>query len=71
MFITLRLLPNCRPLIAISYSPRYLGYRRKRDSKFRMLLKLRQPGVYMGHGSFYNESGELVIFFPVLKRCPA
>lgn len=36
--------------------------------KFRMLLKLRQPGVYMGHGSFYNESGELVIFFPVLRN---
>ncbi len=34
-------------------------------TKFRLLLTLRQPGVYAGHGSYYNEDGDLMLTFGV------
>ena len=34
-------------------------------TKFRLILELRQPGVYFGHGSRYDENGDLILFFPV------
>lgn len=34
-------------------------------TKFRLLLTLRQPGVYAGHGSYYNEEGDLMLTFGV------
>ena len=34
-------------------------------TKFRLLLTLRQPGVYAGHGSYYNNDGDLMLTFGV------
>ncbi len=34
-------------------------------TKFRLLLTLRQPGVYAGHGSYYNDDGDLMLTFGV------
>ncbi|MBP5605525.1 MAG: N-acetylmuramoyl-L-alanine amidase, partial [Ruminiclostridium sp.] len=34
-------------------------------TKFRLILELRQPGVYFGHGARYDENGDLILFFPV------
>lgn len=34
-------------------------------TKFRLLLTLRQPGVYAGHGAYYNEDGDLMLTFGV------
>jgi len=34
-------------------------------TKFRLLLTLRQPGVYAGHGSYYNSDGDLMLTFGV------
>lgn len=34
-------------------------------TKFRLLLKLRQPGVYAGHGAYYTEDGDLMLTFGV------
>ena len=33
--------------------------------KFRLILELRQPGVYFGHSAVYNGEGDLVLSFPV------
>ena len=33
--------------------------------KFRLILELRQPGVYFGHSAVYNSEGDLVLSFPV------
>lgn len=30
-------------------------------TKFRLLLTLRQPGVYAGHGAYYNSDGDLML----------
>lgn len=34
-------------------------------TKFRLILELRQPGVYFGHGSRYDAEGCLILSFPV------
>ncbi len=34
-------------------------------TKFRLILELRQPGVYFGHGAKYDGNGDLVLSFPV------
>lgn len=34
-------------------------------TKFRLLLTLRQPGVYAGHGSYYDSNGDLMLTFGV------
>ena len=34
-------------------------------TKFRLLLTLRQPGVYAGHGAYYNSDGDLMLTFGV------
>lgn len=34
-------------------------------TKFRLLLTLRQPGVYAGHGAYYNDDGDLMLTFGV------
>lgn len=34
-------------------------------TKFRLILELRQPGVYFGHAAKYDSSGDLVLSFPV------
>lgn len=34
-------------------------------TKFRLILELRQPGVYFGHGAKYDANGDLVLSFPV------
>ena len=34
-------------------------------TKFRLILELRQPGVYMGHKAAYNSDGDLILWFPV------
>ena len=33
--------------------------------KFRMVLQLRQPGVYAGNGAYYDDNGDLVLSFGV------
>ncbi|MCL2633701.1 MAG: N-acetylmuramoyl-L-alanine amidase [Oscillospiraceae bacterium] len=39
--------------------------------KFRLILELRQPGVYAGNYSTYNADGTLTISFPVLRNSVA
>ena len=34
-------------------------------TKFRLILELRQPGVYFGHNAKYDANGDLVFTFPV------
>ena len=34
-------------------------------TKFRLILELRQPGVYFGHSATFNSDGDLVFSFPV------
>lgn len=34
-------------------------------TKFRLILELRQPGVYFGHSAVFNSDGDLVLSFPV------
>lgn len=34
-------------------------------TKFRLVLELRQPGVYCGHSALFNSDGDLVLSFPV------
>ncbi len=34
-------------------------------TKFRLILELRQPGVYNGHGAKYDANGDLILSFPV------
>lgn len=34
-------------------------------TKFRLILELRQPGVYVGHSAKYNSDGDLILWFPV------
>ena len=34
-------------------------------TKFRLILELRQPGVYFGHSATFNGDGDLVLSFPV------
>jgi N-acetylmuramoyl-L-alanine amidase len=34
-------------------------------TKFRLILELRQPGVYSGHAAKYDANGDLVLSFPV------
>lgn len=34
-------------------------------TKFRLILELRQPGVYFGHGAKYDGNGDLILSFPV------
>lgn len=34
-------------------------------TKFRLILELRQPGVYFGHGAHYDENGDLMLTFKV------
>ena len=34
-------------------------------TKFRLILELRQPGVYAGHSAKYDANGDLVLSFPV------
>ncbi|MBP3854371.1 MAG: N-acetylmuramoyl-L-alanine amidase [Ruminiclostridium sp.] len=34
-------------------------------TKFRLILELRQPGVYFGHSARYDSSGDLILSFPV------
>ncbi len=36
--------------------------------KFRLVLTLRQPGVYAGNGAYYDENGDLMLTFPVLQN---
>jgi N-acetylmuramoyl-L-alanine amidase len=36
--------------------------------KFRLILQLRQRGVYGGHFASYNSSGNLVLTFPVIRN---
>ncbi len=37
-------------------------------AKFRLILKLRQAGVYAGNGAYYDSDGNLVLYFPVLTN---
>ncbi|MCR4779675.1 MAG: N-acetylmuramoyl-L-alanine amidase [Ruminiclostridium sp.] len=34
-------------------------------TKFRLILELRQPGVYCGHKARYDDNGDLILSFPV------
>lgn len=34
-------------------------------TKFRLILELRQPGVYFGHSAVFNSEGDLLLSFPV------
>lgn len=36
--------------------------------KFRLVLKLRQTGVYMGSNAYYNSDGDLMLTFPVMQN---
>lgn len=35
--------------------------------KFRLVLRLRQPGVYAGNSAYYSNDGDLILTFPVLS----
>ncbi|MCL2086871.1 MAG: N-acetylmuramoyl-L-alanine amidase [Oscillospiraceae bacterium] len=37
-------------------------------AKFRMVLRLRQAGIYSGNNAFYDSNGDLMLTFPVLTN---